>query len=106
LVLSGKADYQPSPGYEDKLHSVGPKGSPVWIGKKGDVPKLLSEQFWDAYHAWERFHLGFPGPDPATRTADIVMMMEGQYQAHFCWERHIFDRVTTLIEMMRPKRVR
>lgn len=106
--MGGKADYRPSPGYEDRLHFIGPASNPVWIGRKGDVPALLSNSFWEAYRAWQTANLGLAVPEPGTWIADAVAVLEGQYRAHFSETRQIIDRLDILIKMFagrqgRPK---
>lgn len=104
--MGGKADYQPAPGYEQKLHAIGPKGNPVWIGKKGDVPGLLTDLFWIVFHTWQQFHLGFPAPDPDTWLAEMVARFEGQYRANFSTQRQILDQLHALVGFLAQKPVR
>ena len=106
--MSGKADYRPTPGYENRLHFIGPAENPVWIGRKGDVPGLLSETFWEVYRAWQKANLGLGVPEPGTWIADAVAILEGQHRAYFSQSRQIVDRLDTLIRLMagrqgRPK---
>jgi hypothetical protein len=91
--MSGKAGYKPTPGYEDKMHMIGDSKSPVWIGRKGDVPGLMTREFWIAYSAWRMFNLGFGFPDPGTWTeqdqwlVEAMAAFEEHYRARFSPER-------------------
>ena len=98
--MSGKAGYRPTPGYEDKLHYIGPVGSPVWVGRKGDVPRLLSDRFWETFRAWQSFHLGLTKPDPDSAVADGVAAFEGQYRAHFDERLAITQRLDVIIQLL------
>lgn len=104
--MSGKADYQPSPGYEDKWHVIGPGSSPVWVGRKRDVPKLLSERFWSAFHEWELFHLGLKTPEDGTWMQEAVAVLEGQYRAHWSTERAMIDQLRQIAEILLARRGR
>jgi hypothetical protein len=98
--MGGKADYRPSPGYEDKLHVIGPPGHAVWVGRKGDVPGLLNDRFWEVYRAWQTFHLGLDKPERGSAVADGVMMLEGQYRAHFDERHAVLSRLDAIIKLL------
>jgi hypothetical protein len=106
LVYTGKADYEPSPGYERKLHAIGPKLAPVWVGEAWRVPRLLSNTFWYAFRAWRRFNLGLWTPDPDSWLADVVLAFEEHYRAHYSEERHIIDQLDAVIQLLTPSRRR
>jgi hypothetical protein len=105
-VMSGKADYRPAPGYEHKLHMIGPRLAPIWVGEACEVASLFDDLFWTVYQEWQRFHLGLSVPDGGSWIADAVLALEGQYRAHFSAERQIIARLDALIDIYRPKRVR
>jgi hypothetical protein len=102
--MGGKADYEPTPGYEHKMHFIGPTNAPVWVGRKGDVPKLLTQSFWEAYRAWQVLNLGLGAPEPNTWIADAVAVMEGQYRAHFSENRRILERLDMIIQLLGGRR--
>lgn len=102
--MTGKADYRPSPGYEHKLHAIGPKLAPVWTGEAWRVPTLLNDTFWFAFRVWRRFRVGVETPDPETWLSDVVMLFEEHYRAHYSDERQIINRLDTLVQIMMPRR--
>jgi hypothetical protein len=102
--MSGKADYRPAPGYEDKLHAVGPKLDPIWVGRAGDFATLFDGAFWQAFRAWERFNLGLSKPDPDSWLSDAVAYFEGQYRAHFSPQRAIIARLDALMGAFTARR--
>lgn len=104
--MTGKADYRPAPGYEDKLRFIGPTNSPIWVGRSGDVPGLLDDRFLEVYRAWQEANLGLGTPVPGTAVAEGVAILEGQYRAHFSPQRQILDRLDTLIRMLTGKGAR
>ena len=98
--MTGKAGYRPTPGYEDRPHFIGPVGNPVWVGKKGDVPRLFTDKFWEVYRAWNSFHLGLTKPDVDSSVADGVAALEGQYRAHFDDRRAIIERLDVILRVL------
>ena len=105
--MQGKAGYKPSPGYGDKMHLIGSAARPIWMGKKRDVPKLFSSEFWLLYEVWKRFNLGFglPEAEPWTRQDQWIMdgiaLFEEHYRGHFSPPRYLSD---TMIAMLRARR--
>ena len=91
--MQGNAGYKPAPGYENKLHFIGPVKRPVWIGRKNDVPKLFTHEFNVAYQYWRIWNLGAGLPDPGhwteqdNRLMKILLLFEEHYRAHFSPER-------------------
>jgi hypothetical protein len=98
--MSGEAAYRPAPGYEDKWHIIGPGKNPVWIGRKGDVPKLFTDRFWQAYREWQMFHLGLKVPDDETWIQEAVATLEGQYRARWSVEQRIVRELQELKQIM------
>jgi len=103
-VLTGKADYRPSPGYERKLHAIGPKLAPVWTGEAWRVPTLLTQTFWYAFRVWRRFRVGVDKPDPESWLADVVMVFEEHYRAHYSDERRIQQQLDNVLQLLAGSR--
>lgn len=104
LTMTGNADYQPSPGYEDKWHVIGPGNKPVWTGKKRDVPKLFTPAFHAAYRAWELYHFGLSTPEHGTWLQEAVALLESQYRARFSAERKILDSLSVIRSLLGERR--
>jgi hypothetical protein len=104
--MSGKADYEPAPGYEDKWHVIGSGSNPVWVGRKGDVPKLLSERFWSVYREWELFHLGLRVPEDETWMQEAVAVLEGHYRAHWSVEHRTLEQLHNIAQILAARRGR
>jgi hypothetical protein len=98
--MSGKAAYRPAPGFEHKLHFIGPASRPVWIGRKGDVPGLLNDRFWEVYRAWQEFHLGIARPDRRSSVAEGVLILEGQFRAHFSQQHAVLERLDLILQVL------
>jgi hypothetical protein len=88
-LCQGKADYVPTPGFEDRWHVIGEGDNPVYICKKGDVPKLFDSEFFFFYEVWKYYHCGFGLPDGMTvdkgepEIMEALLQMEWHYRANF-----------------------
>ncbi len=102
--MSGNAGYSPTPGYEEKMHFIGPISSPLWFGQKQDVPKLLTSDFYRVYGIWKRFNMGMGLPDRGTwvehddTLIDAVVQMETLYRVHFSADHAIIELLTALLK--------
>lgn len=108
--MSGNADYRPPPGFGEKLHLIGPSKKPVWVGKKKDVPKLLTDDFWRAYEMWRLFNLGFGLPSGKSWTeedqwiVEVVALFEEHYRAHFSFEHGVLARIDAYFAAISKRR--
>ncbi|GAF78890.1 unnamed protein product [marine sediment metagenome] len=97
--MSGNAQYRPAKGYGNKLHFIGPPKSPVWWGKKKEVPRLLTPEFGRIFGIWQRYNIGMGLPEPGTwadndeSIVSAVLQFEQLYRAHFSPERALMDQM-------------
>lgn len=112
LVLSGNADYQPSPGYGERRHFLGPAKAPIWIGYKRDVPGLLTEEFWRCFTAWRIYRIGGgfpesgPWPEQDPIIVESILAFEELYKRHFSAEKYVADALGAIIKLLSGKRRR
>ena len=101
--MSGNADYQPTPGYEDRMHFIGPVRAPIWIGKKREVADLITEEFWYYFQAWRMFNVGLGLPDPGLwpdqdpTLVDVIAGFQEIYRVHFSAEAEMLQGVGVII---------
>ena len=69
------------------MHFIGTASNPLWIGKKKDVPGLLTGRFWDIFDVWRKFNLGLGLPASCAELdqdlVDIIADFEHHYQIYF-----------------------
>lgn len=71
------------------MHIVGSFENPILVCRKGDVPDLFNDQFWELYDAWEKFNIGMGLPtkmhysDCDPEYIRIIIQMEKYYRSHF-----------------------
>jgi hypothetical protein len=88
---------------EDKLISVGPSNSPVWIGKKSEAKTFFTTYFDFVFEVWRKFKSGFGLPygvswiDQDQDLIDVVMMMQEHYEAHYK-DRAIISRLDAILQ--------
>lgn len=108
--MSGNAGYRPAPGYEDRRHFIGPVKSPVWIGRKGDVPGLINVTFWRYFEAWRMFNIGAGFPEPGTwadqdgTLIEVILSFEENYRAFFSGENKTLELLTNIAKLLAGRR--
>ena len=108
--MSGNAAYRPATGYEKRRHFLGPAKSPIWIGQKADVPKLLTETFWRLFEAWRYFRIGAGWPEPGTWAdqgsvvAEAVLKFEEYYRVYFSHENALIESQNQLARLLAGRR--
>lgn len=75
MCLTGQQNYKASDRYKDKRHFIGDFKNPLWVGTKGEVQSLFTEDFYTMYEYWRYFRSGFglPLSGPWTEQNPIVM---------------------------------
>lgn len=110
--MEGKAQQVIPKGYENKMHFIGHYSRPVWIGRRGDVPKLFTQEFWYVFNAWRMFNLGFGLPDEGPWTeqdtwlVERMAMFEEHYRANFSPHRSTEASLSGILGAMHGKRGR
>lgn len=102
--MTGKRDYKPKAGMENRWHVIGDGGNPVAVMKKGDIPALFTEFFYFCFDVWKKFNAGFGLPgglswdalDPDL--ADCMEIMENHYKQHFSTSNTIILYLEALLK--------
>jgi hypothetical protein len=109
--MSGDADYSPAPGYEDARHFIGDPKSPVWIGRKSEVPALAKNPYFaHAFYCWRMHRAGFGLPNEGAWTdqepwlIEALLLFEEQFQAHFSHEHYNLEAQSAIIRLLSGRR--
>jgi len=86
----------------EKLISVGPSNSPVWIGRKCEAREFFTDYFRFVFEVWRKFKSGFGLPygvswiEQDQSLIDTVLVFQEHYEALYK-DKAIVSRLDAMI---------